>query len=168
MRTDWSEVYRATFPEVVRYIYRKLWDRERAHELAQDAFVHALDHDPDDARAWLFTIAGNLVRDEVRKTTRRGRHLTLIKGESEATDPRPDPLEEMERRERSEGARNALESLSERDQEVLLLWDAGLSYGEIAERTNLAPGGMGTTLARARQRLNRAFDSSEGTHVARG
>ncbi len=51
---------------------------------------------------------------------------------------------------------------------MLLLWDAGLSYAEIAERTGLAPGAMGTTLARARQRLNRAFESPEEIHVARG
>ena len=168
MSTDWSQVYRATFPEVVRYIYRKLWDQERAHELAQDAFLRALDHDPEDARAWVFTIAGNLARDEKRKAARRGRHLTLIGAESDPADPRPDPHEELERKERTERARLALESLSERDREVLLLWDAGLSYGEIAEQTGLAPGAMGTTLGRARQRLNRAFDSPEEIHVARG
>ncbi len=168
MSTDWSQVYQATFPEVVRYIYRKLWDEERAHELAQDAFVRALDHDPDDARAWVFAIAGNLAKDEVRKAVRRRQHLTLIKAESDPADPGPDPYEDLEKKERSERARSALESLSERDKEVLLLWDAGLSYGEIAERTGLAPGAMGTTLARARQRLNRAFESPEEIHVARG
>ena len=168
MSTDWSQVYRATFPEVVRYIYRKLWDPERAHELAQDAFVRALDHDPEDARAWVFTIAGNLARDEKRRVARRGRHLTLIRAESDPADPAPDPHKELERKERTERARLALESLSEGDQEVLLLWDAGLSYREISAQTGLAPGAMGTTLGRARQRLNQAFESPEEIHVARG
>ena len=52
----------------------------------------------------------------------------------------------------------ALSTLSERDPEVLLLWDAGLSYPEIALRTGLAVGAVGTTLARARKRLVEAHD----------
>jgi RNA polymerase sigma factor (sigma-70 family) len=52
----------------------------------------------------------------------------------------------------------ALETLTPRDQEVLLLWDAGLSYPEIAAQTGLALGAVGTTLARARKRLIEAYD----------
>lgn len=165
---DWSEVYRTTFPELVRYLHRKLRDEERAHELAQEAFMRALDHAPDDPRGWIFTVAGNLARDEVRKVIRRRKHLTLIKAETTAADPGPDPLQQVERRERTERARRALEALGERDREVLLLWDSGLGYGEIAQRMGLAQGAVGTTLARARRRLNAAFESSEENDVARG
>jgi RNA polymerase sigma factor (sigma-70 family) len=55
----------------------------------------------------------------------------------------------------------ALDSLSARDREVLLLWDAGLSYQEIAQQTGLALGAVGTTLARARRRLVEAYDRME-------
>lgn len=166
MSTDWAGVYRATFEELVRYLYRKLWDTERAHELAQEAFVRALDQDPDDPRGWLFTVAGNLARDEVRNVVRRRKHLTLIHAESDPSDPRQDPHRELEEREKRERARRALESLADRDREILLLWDAGLSYGEIAERTGLAAGAVGTTLARARRRLTEAFESGEEHDVA--
>jgi RNA polymerase sigma factor (sigma-70 family) len=64
--------------------------------------------------------------------------------------------------------RRALEGLGERDREVLLLWDAGLDYREIAERAGLSPGAVGTTLARARKRLVAAYENEEGDHVARG
>ncbi|NIP57829.1 MAG: winged helix-turn-helix transcriptional regulator, partial [Gemmatimonadetes bacterium] len=58
--------------------------------------------------------------------------------------------------------------LSDRDREILLMWDAGMSYSEIADATGLAPGAIGTTLARARRRLVRAYDEDEETaHVAR-
>ncbi len=51
---------------------------------------------------------------------------------------------------------------------MLLLWDAGLDYAEIAERTGLAAGAIGTTLARARNRLVAAFDTEERNHEAEG
>ncbi|MFW6080046.1 MAG: RNA polymerase sigma factor, partial [Gemmatimonadota bacterium] len=133
MSVDWSEVYRATYRDLVRFLYRKVWDRDRARDLAQDAFVRALDHEPDSPRRFLFTIAANLARDEARLATRRKRHLTLLKVEREATTPRPpDPARELERRERERAAREALEAVGERDRDVLLLWQAGLSYREIA------------------------------------
>lgn len=168
MKTDWNDVYRSTYPELVRYLYRKLWDADRAHDLAQEAFVRAVGRDPADPRGWLFTVAGNLARDEVRTVLRRRRHLTLIQAEASPADPAPDPLTAMELREQRDYARRALESLSERDREVLLLWDACLSYEEIALRTGLARGAVGTTLARARQRLNAAHRALEKkNHVAR-
>ena len=52
----------------------------------------------------------------------------------------------------------ALNTLTPRDREILLLWDAGLSYPEIAAQTGLAVGAVGTTLARARRRLVDAHD----------
>jgi len=168
---DWADVYRTTFTDLVRYLYRKVWDAERAQDLAQEAFVRVLDDQPDNARAWLFSVASNLARDEVRMVIRRRKHLTLIKTEIEDIDPAPDPVEAMDRREKEQAAKDALEQLSERDREVLLLWDAGLDYREIAEQTGLAVGAIGTTLSRARKRLVAAYDAehgAEGSHVARG
>jgi RNA polymerase sigma factor (sigma-70 family) len=176
---DWSRIYRTTFPDLVRYLYRRTWDRERAEDLAQEAFLRGLDAEPDDPRAWLFAVAGNLATDEVRKVVRRRRHLALIEATDGARVDDNDPEGELLRRERAAQARVALESLSERDREVLLLWDAGLGYGEIAVRTGLARGAIGTTLARARKRLAESCRRSEprqggtaelegGNDVARG
>jgi RNA polymerase sigma-70 factor (ECF subfamily) len=166
--TDWSEVYRTTFVDLVRYLYRKVWDEERARDLAQEAFLRVLDHAPENPRAWLFSVAANLARDEVRTVIRRRRHLTLIRSESSEATNEPDPVDVIDREDRLAAARSALDTLSERDREALLLWDAGLSYAEIAEQTGLAVGAIGTTLSRARRRLVTAYDAVEGSHVARG
>lgn len=169
MAVDWEEVYRGTFPDLVRYLHRKVWDVDRARDLAQEAFARSLDREPDDPRSWVFTVAANLARDEARTAVRRRRHLTLVKVERE-TEPRPpDALGRLEREERAAQARSALDRLGERDREVLLLWDAGMSYREIAGRTGLSTGAIGTTLARARKRLVEAYgEMKEADDVARG
>ena len=63
--------------------------------------------------------------------------------------------------ERWGAVRQALNSLSEKDREALLLWDAGQSYTEIARQLDLAVGAVGTTLARARKRLAEAYNERE-------
>lgn len=163
--TDWAAVYEATYTDLVRFLYRLVWDEDRAHDLAQEAFVRALRHEPEQPRAWLYSVARNLARDEARAAVRRRQHLTLIRTE-ESERVQEDAGEEMERRERHEAVRSALDKLSERDREVLLLWDAGLSYDEISEQTGLARGAIGTTLSRARRRLVEAHRTGEDQNVA--
>jgi RNA polymerase sigma-70 factor, ECF subfamily len=169
---DWTEIYRTTYADLVRYLHRKVWDAERARDLAQETFARALQgaangSTPDNARAWLFRIAANLATDEARTEVRRRRHLTLLKVEQDDV-AESDPIETMEREARGQAARAALEQLSDRDRETLLLWDAGLSYTEIAAQTGLAVGAIGTTLARARRRLVDAHAQQEAKHAARG
>lgn len=169
MSVNWAEIYQTTWDELVRFLHYKVWDEERARDLAQEVFVRALPHQPDDPRAWIFSVAANLARDEARAAVRRRRHLTLLRAEAEeeaAAPPRaPERLERIERLTR---VRAVLGRLSEWDREVLLLWNAGLSYREIAGRTGLALGAVGTTLARARKRLVESYESVEENrgHVA--
>jgi len=162
-----AEIYRTTYRALVRFLYRKVWDAERAEDLAQEAFARAVVHKPENARGWLFIVAANMARDEARRAARERRHLTLLTAESQDGTPTSDEVfqEEQERVQ----VRAALEQLTPRDREVLLLWDSGLSYSEIAGHTGLAPGAVGTTLARARRRLVEAHEAGEkGEHVARG
>jgi RNA polymerase sigma-70 factor (ECF subfamily) len=105
--------------------------------------------------------AANLARDEARKVIRRKKHLALLRAES-GEEPEP-PLVDKEDRTR---VQKALDELSERDREALLLWDAGLSYDEIARQTGLSKGAVGTTLSRARKKLVAAYKEKEGQDVA--
>jgi len=165
---DIAEVYRNTYPALVRFLYRKVWDQGRAEDLAQEAFARALVHRPENTRGWLFVVAANMARDEARKAARERRHLTLLKSEPDVTQHAPE--EEIDAATQSQRVRVALEQLTPRDREALLLWDAGMSYDEIATQTGLARGAIGTTLARARRRLVEAYDAGQegGQHVARG
>lgn len=167
MPEDLAEVYRSTYHALVRFLYRKVWDAERAADLAQEAFARAVVHRPANARGWLFVVAANMARDEARRAARERRHLTLLKREPAPSAPAADEAAYAE----SERARvrAVLEQLTPRDREVLLLWDSGLSYDEIAAQTGLARGAVGTTLARARRRLVETFAAAKkDEHVARG
>ena len=168
MPDDIAEVYRNTYPSLIRFLYRKVWDAERAADLAQEAFSRALVHRPENTRGWLFVVAANMARDEARRAAREKRHLTLLKGEPDVVSSAPE--DEIDADTQRTRVRAALEQLSPRDRESLLLWDAGMSYDEIAAQTGLARGAIGTTLARARRRLVEAYDAGQegGEHVARG
>jgi RNA polymerase sigma-70 factor (ECF subfamily) len=169
VKTDWAEVYRSTYREMLRFLHRKVWDEERAKDLVQEAFVRAIGHDPENPRAWIFQVAANLARDEARSVVRRKRHLTLLRVEAdEAGASAPTPAAELEGKEAADRLRTALETLSVRDRDALLLWDAGLSYTEIARQTGLAQGAVGTTLARAKKRLVEMYDALEGRDAALG
>lgn len=113
MKVDWAEVYDSTYTDLVQFLYRKVWDLERARDLAQEAFLRALGHAPANPRSWVFTVALNLARDEARTAIRRRRHLTLLRGEAEAAADEaaretPEPLQRLERaaRKRPQGGRS--------------------------------------------------------------
>jgi hypothetical protein len=95
MAVDWARVYDETFPDLVRYLYRKVWDAERARDLAQDAFARSIGREPDDPRSWVFTVAANLARDEARTDIRRRSGTwTLVRVERDAEARPADPLEQ--------------------------------------------------------------------------
>src|SRR5206468_11238146 len=80
MPDDLAEVYRTTYRALVRFLYRKVWDADRAEDLAQEAFTRALERRPENPRGWLFVVAANMARDEARRAARERRHLTLLSG----------------------------------------------------------------------------------------
>jgi RNA polymerase sigma factor (sigma-70 family) len=175
LSTDWSSVYRTTYEDLVRFLYRKVWDADRAHDLAQETFLRCLrdraasTETMGNARAFVFTVANNLARDEARNVIRRKKHLTLLKNEAEVATPARVAEDEIERERRQAIVEKALGELSDRDREILLLWDAGLTYQDIAAQTGLSIGAIGTTLNRARKRLVESYENMEGMQdVARG
>ncbi len=155
---DLSQVYREHYRSLVRYLYRRIGDQARAEDLAQEAFVRALEHKPADPRPWLFTVATNLARDEGRRSAVRRRHLSLVKAEATTRAPEPGPEVALERRETVQRVRVALSRLAERDREALLLWEEGFAYEEIAAVLGLSRASVGTTLSRARSRLASAYE----------
>jgi len=152
---------------IMNLVCRFINDRDRAEEIAQEVFARAVAAPPRNPRPWLFAVALNLVREEARTTQRRERRLVLYRAEQ--MDQASQPDEELDRGDRIARVRAALDELSPRDREALLLKAEGFNYEEIAATLGLARGAVGTTLARARKRLVEAYRANEGEekqHVA--
>ncbi len=165
MTADLARLFEEFYPSLVRMLYRRTGDRDRAEDLAQETFARAVSAPPDNPRPWLFAVALNLVREDGRKAVTRGRRLELLRNEQDR--PTAGPEVEYERNEDVARVRAALSRLNERDREALLLKAEGFGYDEIASTLGLAKGAVGTTLARARRRLVEAYRAQErGNHVA--
>lgn len=157
---DVDRLFREYHQPLVRYLTRRLGDRDWAEEVAQETFLRAVRQETIvSERAWLFAVATNLVRDEARKDARRRRRLELLREQARADElVEPEPLA-IERAEERALARKALDALTERDREALLMKEEGLDYNEIAAALELSITSVGTTLARARRRLVEAYES---------
>lgn len=165
MTADLAHLFEQYYAPLVRMLYRRTGDRDRAEDLAQETFARAVSAPPDNPRPWLFAVALNLVREDGRRASTRGRKLELLRVEHDTPAPGPDA--DLERNEETGRVRAALATLNDRDREALLLKAEGFNYEEIASTLGLAKGAVGTTLARARRRLVEAYRAQErGKNVA--
>lgn len=159
---DLDSLFRTYHQPLVRYLTRRLGDRDWAEEVAQETFLRAArQKEITNERSWLFAVATNLVRDEARKDARRKRHLELLVHEERERQDTVPQVVAMESAETAAFARRALEALTERDREALLMREEGLDYNEIAAALDLSVASVGTTLARARKRLVEAFEAQQ-------
>ena len=159
--SDVERLFRTYNTALVRYLTRRLGDRDWAEEVAQETFVRALRQETiTNERAWLFAVATNLVRDEARKDSRRRRHLALLAEEAKESAVEPESTT-LERAQEAALARKAIDDLAEKDRLALLMKEEGLNYSEIAEALDLSPGSAGTTLSRARKRLVENYEALE-------
>ena len=87
---DVDRLFRTYNTALVRYLTRRLGDRDWAEEVAQETFLRALRQETlTNERAWLFAVATNLVRDEARKASRQRRQLALVAEEEREVNVEP-------------------------------------------------------------------------------
>lgn len=158
---DFEAAYDSHWVPLFRYVDRMVGDSDLAADVAQESFIRLLDQDiPDDeVRRWLFTVATNLVRDEARMAARRRRLLAERYEQSDLmNEPMDLPDRAVMRSERVAAVRAALAQLPARDRQLLLMREEGFRYSEIAQAIEVAPGSVGTLLARALRRFVEALD----------
>ena len=162
---DFQAVYRELYPSLSRYVHRFTGDADAAADIVQDSFLRLLEHDlpREEARPWIFVVAMNLARDRVRSKDRRRR---LLVANQEKRSAASSPLEDLERTERIELVRKALERLSERDRQMLLMREEGFRYTEIAEAVGVRSTSVGALVARALKKFSAAYGAVGETNAS--
>jgi len=149
---------------LINFVYRMTGDRDRAEELVQDTFlrVHRHLHRFDRERnfsTWIYTIAANLARNELRRRNASPFIPTdpkpwLPSSEQDAPeleDPGHRPDMDFDREEVAETVRQTVKHLSPDHREVFVLRELeGKSYEEIAEIVSTSVGTVKSRLSRAR------------------
>ncbi|HEU5170863.1 MAG TPA: sigma-70 family RNA polymerase sigma factor [Gemmatimonadales bacterium] len=127
---------------VGRFLYSAGAGRSDVEDLAQETFFRAfrrIDGWRGEAsfRSWLFTIAGNLLKDEYRR--RRGRQVVSI--DDRDLPDRADPHADLAATETEDRLRQGLAGLPRLQREVFLLRaQEGREYGDIAVALGTTPG----------------------------
>jgi RNA polymerase sigma-70 factor (ECF subfamily) len=160
---DFDALFLAHYQAVFRLAYRIAGTREEAEDLTQETFarLHRTPRlwtsgaDPASVKGWVYRVVTNLAYNSARGEGRRRRREDAAYGEP--LGPAADPASLIEQAERREAVRAALLGLPERQAQLLLLRHAGLSYKELAAALGVAPGSVGTLLARAEAAFERAY-----------
>jgi RNA polymerase sigma-70 factor (ECF subfamily) len=155
--TPFDEVYRDHADAVYRFCVSQLRDPETAEDVTGDVFAAAFAAygrvRPDSAgvRTWLFRIARNAVIDQYRREGRRRSLIARIGRDREF----PDSVEEnVEQRFDLRSIRAAMETLRERDRQLVGLRVAGgLSYAEVGEVIGMREGAAKMATHRALERV---------------
>jgi RNA polymerase sigma-70 factor, ECF subfamily len=153
-------LFQAQFSRLYRYLDRLTGDSELASDLAQETFVRLYERGslPNDAAAWLITVALNLFRNTVTAGRRRARLLTVARGEASHSDAAPTPEGAVLSGETSQRVRNAIDGMADREKQLLLLRAEGYSYREIATALDLNEASVGVLLARAKRAFRNLFE----------
>ena len=149
---------------LLNFIYRTIGDRERAEDLVQEVFIRVYRHLHRFDRSkkfstWIYTIASNLAKNELRNRSRNPLVLFQTIRTSWDDEDRPLQFEDVSarpddlyrKRHLRELVEETVAKLPEHHREVFVLRELeGKSYEEIAEITNCNLGTVKSRLNRAR------------------
>lgn len=147
---------------IMNLVCRFINDRDRAEEISQEVFLRVFRNRERYRKSgkfstWIFTIAVNLTKNEIRSRVRHRGTFSLDAMEDESggqgasfPDSSPLPDEDLNAREIGQKVADALRKIPARYREAVVLRDVeGLSYEEVGEILRI-PGGT------VRSRINRA------------
>jgi len=154
---DAATLFEEHHASLFRYLVRLTGDPDAAHDAAQEAFTRLLARPPraEQPRAWLFTVATNVVRAAANARKRQARLLEAAVARVPAGDAGPNPEEITLSNDRRNAVRAALAELSEKERMVLLMREEGFAHREIAEAVGTTTASVGTMIARALDKLAR-------------
>jgi RNA polymerase sigma-70 factor (ECF subfamily) len=159
-----ARIYDAYVERVYRYIYFRVTDDTAAEDLTSQVFLKAwesLDRYQIGSSpyiAWLYTIARNLVIDHYRTN----KETVNLEDAVHLTADGPSPDDEVQGRFELQAMRDALQFLTDEQQQVLILrFIAGLSTENVAEIMEKREGAIRALQMRALQTLSKYMQEKE-------
>ncbi len=150
---------------LINFVYRFVKDYDVAEDIVQETFLRVFRKRRDykaiaNFSTWIFTIAGNLAKSELRRR-KRWRFLSIDATDDEEKtfdiqDPgmRPDHIAAV--RMLNENVQNSIDMLQSKYKEALILRDIeGMSYQQIAEVIGVPVGTVKSRVNRARLKLQK-------------
>ncbi|MDX1612868.1 MAG: sigma-70 family RNA polymerase sigma factor [Candidatus Promineifilaceae bacterium] len=152
------------YDRVYGLLFRLLGNRGEAEDAAQEVFLTLYRQRFRTGRehnvsAWLYRVAMNTGYNTLRGRRRRWQRNRVLL--PDATDAPVDPAERVGQVETRALVRATLSRLQPRQTQLLLLRQMGLSYAELAEACDVAPGSVGTLLSRAAAAFRQAYDQEK-------
>ncbi|HFE52360.1 MAG TPA: sigma-70 family RNA polymerase sigma factor [Bacteroidetes bacterium] len=151
--------------QLLNFAYRFLGSRQEAEDVVQDTFLRVYRNRKAYRRVarfstWIYTIAGNLAKTELRKRKRRKlfsiSDLGFEEKDYEISDLSHNPEDDVEGTLKEEIIQREIEKLPPKFREVIILRDVqGLSYEEIALILKIPIGTVKSRVNRARLRLQK-------------
>jgi RNA polymerase sigma-70 factor, ECF subfamily len=153
------------YDRVYGLLFRILGNRIEAEDVTQEVFLKLYKHPFRGQRehnvgGWLYRVATNMGYNHLRSTKRRWERNTLLL--ADATDADSQLVDKAIQVETKAEVRAALATLPQRQTQLLLLRQMGLSYTELAVACDIAPGSVGKLLSRAAQAFREAYQRQTG------
>jgi RNA polymerase sigma factor (sigma-70 family) len=152
---SYADLYREYLPRILNYVRLRVGGEDLAQDLTAAVFERAVSRQhtlrrPEAFGAWLFRIA----RTTVAGHYRRQRPVVPLDVADNHPLPDPSPPEVVMHREELARMREALGTLSDREQEIIRLkFAGGLGNKEIAKVMRLRAGHVAVILYRALRKL---------------
>jgi RNA polymerase sigma-70 factor (ECF subfamily) len=167
---EFEALFQKHWPLVYGATLRVLGDPDEAEDLSLEVFWRLYRMFQSDTKvstirnlhAWLFRSATNSALNELRSRKRRAYYEAQAGALALAENSLENPIEDLERVEERVRVRTVLAGMRVRDAQLLLLRYTGLSYKEVAEVVDIAPGSVGTLLARAEKAFEARYRELEG------
>ena len=158
---SFETLFHRHYDRVYGILFRLVGERAEAEDLAQEVFLKLHDHarrrgrrDDENLAAWLYRVAMNLGYNDLRGRRRRWQRDTVLVPDTTAGQAE----EAVVRREERVRVRTALARIGQREAQLLILRQMDFSYAECAAICGVAPGSVGTLLARAARDFRTAYE----------
>ena len=149
--------------QLLNFVYRFLGNTEEAEDLVQETFLRVYRNRKAYQKVakfstWIYTIAGNLAKTELRKRKRRKffsiSDLGYNEKDYDISDEAYNPEKDVDGRMKEEIIHKEIDALSPKVREVILLRDVQqLSYEEISQIVNIPLGTVKSRVNRGRLKL---------------